>query len=83
MANSNKVKQFFKSLIGLEIDDALKKLGYWWTLENCNVNVWSGKGSYYFYRAAGGRLELITKDNFVINEYHNFYAEFLQKNDLY
>lgn len=80
MANSNKVKQFFNSLIGLEIHDALKKLGYWWVLENCHVNAW--RGSYSFYRAAGGRLELITKDNFVINEWHNFYAEHWQKNDL-
>jgi hypothetical protein len=80
MAYSDKVKQFFNSLIGLEIDDALKKLGYWWTLENCDVNAW--RGSYSFYRAAGGQLELKTKDNFVINEWHNFNAELLQKNDL-
>lgn len=77
-------KEFFKSLIGLDISEASKKLGYWWV---CNHN-WLNwpYGSYSFERAAGGRVELYTEfkggRNEVVREYHNHMAEIYQKNDL-
>lgn len=72
--------EFFKSLVGLDITEARKKLGHWWVCCSCHVN-W-GYGSYHFERAAGGRVELNTENNIVTGEYHNFMAEIYQKRDL-
>ena len=73
-------KEFFKSLIGLDISEARKRLGYWWRGASCWINC--GFGCYTFDRAAGGRVELHTENNTVVSEYHNFMAEIYQKNDL-
>lgn len=72
--------EFFKSLVGLDITEASKKLGYWWRCTFSNVNV--SFGSYHFERAAGGRVELHTENNTVTGEHHNLMAEIYQKMDL-
>lgn len=54
-----------KMLIGLDIDKAKEKLGYWWVCSSCHVNAYTREGVYVFYRAGHGRLELRTKDNIV------------------
>lgn len=72
--------EFFKSLIGLDISEASKKLGYWWRLESCRVN--SPTGYYVYERAAGGQVALRTEDNTVVSEEHNITAEIYKKNDL-
>lgn len=77
-------QEFFKTLIGLTIEEACKKLGYWWRLDYCHVN--SIYGWYHFERAAGGRVELHTEFkegcNRVVSENHNYMAEIYQKRDL-
>lgn len=71
---------FFKTLIGLDIEEACKRLGYWWRLDSCHVN--SNIGWYAFERAAGGYVELKTENNIVKSEHHNRMAEIYQKRDL-
>lgn len=66
-------KVFFKSLIGLDISEAKRRLGYWWRCTYSHVNV--PVGSYHFERGAGGRVELQTENNVVTSEWHNDYAE--------
>lgn len=73
-------KEFFNSLIGLTIEEACKKLGYWWRLDYCHCNAYCGW--YNFDRAAGGRVELRTEHNKVVSENHNLMAEIYQKRDL-
>lgn len=73
-------KEFFKSLIGLEISEVRKRLGYWWRGESCRVN--GSTGYYVFERSAGGQVALHTEKNVVVSEYHNIMAEIYQKNDL-
>ena len=55
-----------KSLIGLEISDAKKMLGYWWILESYFLN---NQGGYYcFARSGKGKIQLKTdKKNIVID----------------
>lgn len=74
-------KEFFESLIGLDISEARKKLGYWWRLESYRVN-WQ-TGYYVFDRSAGGQVALRTENNTVVSEHHNIAAEIYQKNDLH
>lgn len=69
----------YKELIGTEITQARKKLGYWWICTHCHVNY--SYGWYTFERAPTGRVELQTKDNVVISEQHSAYAEMLLKRD--
>lgn len=71
---------FFKSLIGFDISEARKRLGYWWRSESCRVN--GSTGYYVFERAAGGQVALRTEKNLVVSEHHNIMAEIYQKNDL-
>lgn len=80
LSENPKIKSYFKSLIGLKIEDAVKKLGFWWTPSNCHVN-WN-IGWYDFYRAAGGRIELQTENNIVISENHNGMAMVYAKRDI-
>ena len=76
-----KARDFFRSLIGLDIKDAIDKLGYWWRLHNVHRN--PSVGFYTFERAAGGHLELRTDNkNIVTNEFHNDLAELQQNRDL-
>ena len=74
-----KAKEFFHSLIGLDIKDAKDKLGYWWSLHNVQLN--PSVGFYTFERAAGGHLELRTNNNIVTHEHHNGIAELYQNRD--
>lgn len=62
-------KQFFKGLIGLDIAEARKKLGYWWVCTHSSINY--SIGFYNFERAAGGYLELRTQNGKVTMEHHN------------
>ena len=73
-------KEFFKSLIGLDISEARKRLGYWWRGASYWINC--GFGCYTFERAAGGWVELHTENNTVVSEHHNIVAEIYQKRDL-
>lgn len=73
-------KEFFKSLIGLDIEEARKKLGYWWVCTHSSINFTTG--FYNFERAAGGYLELRTKNGKVTMEHHNGLAEIYQKRDI-
>ena len=74
-------KEFFESLIGLDISEARKRLGFWWSGEYANLSL-DGSAYYGFYRSAGGRVELHTENNTVVSEHHNAIAEIYQKNDL-
>ena len=78
--DNTKVKAFFDSLVGMNIDDACKKLGYWWVCINCHVT--TTDGWYLFERAAGGRVELHTKNNIVSSEYHNKNASLFAERDI-
>ena len=71
----------FSKLIGLTIDEARKKIGYWWVCEHCQVN--PPIGFYNFGRSAGARLELRTNNNVVISEHHNGMAEFYTRHETY
>lgn len=73
-------KEFFESLVGLDISEARKKLGYWWCGASCRVN--GSTGHYVFERAAGGQVALRTEKNVVVSEHHNILAEIYQKRDL-
>lgn len=73
-------KEFFESLIGLDISEAEKRLGYWWRGESCRVN--GSTGHYVFERSAGGQVALRTEKNVVVSERHNIMAEIYQKRDL-
>ena len=68
----------FKKLIGLTIQEAEEKMGYWWVCESAH---WP----YYFYeRAAGASLELRTNEqNVVVSEFHNHMAEIYTRNEEY
>ena len=72
--------EFFRSLVGLDISEAKKKLGYWWVCEACQTNpplAW-----YHFYRAAGGQVVLHTENNIVKSQLHNRMALVYQERDL-
>ena len=63
---SNDKLEIQKSLIGLEISNAKKLLGYWWILESSFL---SSQGGYYcFSRSGKGKIQLKTdRKNIVIN----------------
>ncbi len=71
-------KEFFESMIGLDISKARERLGYWWVCEYSHLRN-DGSAHYGFYRAAGGRIELHTEHNVVVSEHHNGMAEIYQK----
>lgn len=73
-------KQFFKGLIGLDIAEARRKLGYWWVCTHSSNNYPIGFNT--FERAAGGYLELRTQNGKVTMEHHNGLAEIYQKRDI-
>ena len=51
-------------LIGLEISEARKRLGYWWVLTNQHC---SSTGSHYsFVRAGVGRIMLFTNEKNIV-----------------
>jgi len=80
LSENPKIKSYFKSLLGLTIDTASGKLGYWWMLTDCHVNC--NVGWYIFCRSAGGRIELHTKDNIVVSENHNGMAMLYANRDI-
>lgn len=82
LSENPKIKSYFESLLGLTIDDAKKKLGYWWICTSCHLNCYTKSGLYGFYRAAGGRIELRTENNIVASENHNGMAILYAKRDI-
>lgn len=74
------VKAYFDGLVGMNIDDACKKLGHWWVCTNCHVT--SDKGWYQFERAIAGHIELRTENNIVISEFHNKMAVVYTERDI-
>ena len=72
--------EFFKSLVGLDITEARKKLGYWWVLETYQVDFRSGLSD--IERADGGQVAVRTENNVIKSESHNIAAEIYQKRDL-
>ena len=65
----------FKKLLGLNITEAAKKLGYWWRCDYASVNY--PVGSYIFRREPCGYIELNTEGNIVVSEHHNGATELL------
>lgn len=65
----------YKELIGLEIGEAKKELGYWWRSDHCRVV--PPYGFYIFRREPGGFIELRTQKNVVTSEHHNSMADFI------
>ena len=51
-------------LIGLEISEAAKMLGYWWVLENQNIG--SSGSQYNFTRAGAGKVTLYTNEKNIV-----------------
>lgn len=52
---------------GMDISDAKKEIGYWWTLDEQNVNTTNGIGSYVFSRKGQGTIKFTTEDNIIID----------------
>lgn len=78
LGNDPKIKDYFESLIGLEISEARKRLGYWW---RCTGSHWP---LYQFKRAAGGYVQLHTNEkNIVVSEHHNGMALRFAQIDIY
>lgn len=68
----------FNKLIGLDIDEARKKIGEWWV---CSGPHWP---LYQFERAAGAVLQLRANEkNVVVSEHHNRMAEFYTRHETY
>lgn len=65
----------YKELIGLDIREAKKQLGYWWRCDQCQLI--PPYGSYIFRREPGGFIELNTNTNVVTSEHHNSMADFI------
>jgi len=73
-----KIKNYFDRLIGIDINEACKKLGYWW---RCSFSSWP---YYHFERSAGGRVELRTNEKNIVESVHyNGYALLFAKIDIY
>lgn len=72
----------YSELIGMEISQVRRKLGYWWICTSCHLVTQCRIGTYSFERAAGAWIELRTENNLVVSETHNFYAEHLLKREL-
>ena len=51
-------------LIGLEISEAVKRLGYWWALESQNIGSYSSQ--YNFVRAGAGKITLYTNEKNIV-----------------
>ena len=66
------VKAYFESLVGIDIDDAKKKLGHKWVLADRAIV--GESGWYKFERSLAGTIELHTENNIVTSEYHNIIA---------
>lgn len=49
---------------GMDISDAKKELGYWWTLDSQNVNP---IGSYVFSRKGQGVIKFTTENNIIVD----------------
>lgn len=54
-----------KVLIGIEIGNAKKMLGYWWVCSSSYVNAYNGEGIHIFDRIGSGKLEIYTKNNII------------------
>jgi len=68
--NQNLINEPTSYLVGLEISEARKFLGYWWVLENQNVR--SSGSQYTFSRAGVGKITLYTNEkNIVIQPSNN------------
>lgn len=68
----------YQKLIGLTIEQAEKKLGDWWIVSSVHAN--PPIVFFHFERAPCGHLDLRTKNNVVVSEHHNGYAEKLSNN---
>jgi len=78
LGSDPKIKDYFESLIGLEISEAHKRLGRWWVCAGLCCH------DYQFERAAGGYVQLRTNEkNIVVSEHHNGYALLYAKSDIY
>lgn len=56
-----------KTFCGMDISDAKKKLGYWWTLDTQNVNSFTCIGSYVFFHKGQGAIKFTTKNNIIVD----------------
>lgn len=76
----NTTKNFFLSLVGMEMAAAIERLGNWWQLTK------SEPFCHTFNRSAGGFLEVRTKlidgREIITHETHNGLAELYQKRDI-
>ena len=62
---SNDKLEIQKSLIGLEITNAKKLLGYWWILDSYSLNNQGGY-SYLLARSGKGKIRLNTDINNIV-----------------
>lgn len=51
---------------GMDISDAKRKLGYWWTLDTQNVNPFTRVGTYVFSRKGRGTIKFTTEDSIIV-----------------
>ena len=64
----------YKELVGLELSEVCKKLGYWWRCASSSHN--TVVGFYTFERVPFGHLELRTdRNNIVTHEHHSKLSE--------
>lgn len=67
MKSYEKNEELRKTFCGMDISDAKKKLGYWWTLDTQNVNSFTRVGSYVFSRKGQGAIKFTTEDNIIVD----------------
>ena len=63
----NQDDELRNTFCGMDISDAKKKLGYWWTLDTQNVNSITRVGSYVFSRKGQGAIKFTTEDNIIVD----------------
>ena len=68
---SNDKLEIQKSLIGLEITNAKKLLGYWWILDSYSLNNQGGY-SYLLARSGKGKIRLNTDINNIVIDVEPF-----------
>lgn len=60
-----KNKAIYNFLIGQDIDRARRLLGWWWTLENCELST-GYKARYIFTQSPNKKLILTTQKNIIM-----------------
>jgi len=68
---SNDKLEIQNSLIGLEISNAKKLLGYWWILDNYYLNNQGGY-TYWLVRSGKGKIRLKTDINNIVIDVEPF-----------